>query len=69
MKKNDMYLMKNFDFLAQSFARMNAQGQPVDLQAIVGNMDEAHRECFCQRYELYCREANKTMTPEAELEH
>ncbi|MGM1332227.1 cell surface composition regulator GlgS, partial [Klebsiella michiganensis] len=28
MKKNDMYLMKNFDFLAQSFARMNAQGQP-----------------------------------------
>lgn len=66
MKNNDMYLMKNFDFLAQSFARMNAQGQPVDLQAIVGNMDEAHREWFCQRYELYCRQANSAMTPEAE---
>ena len=48
---------------------MNAQGQPVDLQAIVGNMDEAHREWFCQRYELYCRQANSAMTPEAELEH
>ncbi len=34
---------------------MHAQGQPVDLQAIVGNMDEEHREWFCQRYELYCR--------------
>jgi hypothetical protein len=35
---------------------MHAQGQPVDLQAIVGNMDEEHREWFCQRYELYCRQ-------------
>lgn len=34
MKNKDMYLMKNFDFLAQSFARMNAQGQPVDLQPL-----------------------------------
>ncbi len=25
---------------------MHAQGQPVDLQAIVGNMDEEHREWF-----------------------
>lgn len=48
---------------------MNAQGQPVDLQAIVGNMDEEHREWFCQRYEFYCQQANKAMTPEAELEH
>lgn len=69
MKKNDMYLMKNFDFLAQSFARMTHKVSPSNLQAIVGNMDEAHREWFCQRYELYCRQANKTMTPEAELEH
>ncbi|EKK1837936.1 cell surface composition regulator GlgS [Klebsiella variicola] len=58
MNHNDMYSMKNFDFLARSFARMHAQGQPVDLQAIVGNMDEEHREWFCQRYELYCRQVN-----------
>lgn len=56
MNHNDMYSMKNFDFLARSFARMHAQGQPIDLQAIVGNMDEEHREWFCQRYELYCRQ-------------
>lgn len=69
MKNNEMYLMKNFDFLAQSFARMNAQGQPVDLQAIVGNMDEEHREWFRQRYELYCRQANKGTALKAKLEH
>ena len=59
MNHNDMYSMKNFDFLARSFARMHAQGQPVDLQAIVGNMDEEHREWFCQRYELYCRQVSR----------
>ncbi|WP_376712357.1 hypothetical protein, partial [Acinetobacter baumannii] len=26
MNHNDMYSMKNFDFLARSFARMHAQG-------------------------------------------
>ncbi|MDK6767519.1 glycogen synthase, partial [Klebsiella aerogenes] len=34
MNHNDMYSMKNFDFLARSFARMHAQGHSVDLQAI-----------------------------------
>ena len=29
MNHNDMYSMKNFDFLARSFARMHAQGQPI----------------------------------------
>lgn len=65
MNHNDMYSMKNFDFLARSFARMHAQGHSVDLQAIVCNMDEEHREWFCQRYELYCRQVNSP----AELEH
>ena len=69
MNHNDMYSMKNFDFLARSFARMHAQGQPVDLQAIVGNMDEAHREWFCQRYEFYRQQVSKATIPEAELEH
>ncbi|MEN0613414.1 cell surface composition regulator GlgS [Klebsiella indica] len=69
MKNNETNLMKNFDFLAQSFARMNAQGQPVDLQAIVGNMDEEQREWFCQRYELYCRQENRAIMPKVKLEH
>ena len=40
---SNMYSMNNFDFLARSFARMQAEGHPVDIQAITGNMDEEHR--------------------------
>ena len=69
MNHHDLYSMKNFDFLALSFARMHAQGHSVDLQAIVGNMDEDHREWFCQRYELYCRQVSEEAASEPELEH
>ena len=69
MNHNELYSMKNFDFLALSFARMYAQGHAVDLQAIVGNMDEAQREWFCQRYELYCRQVSEEAASEPELEH
>ena len=69
MNHHDLYSMKNFDFLALSFARMYAQGHAVDLQAIVGNMDEAQREWFCQRYELYCRQVSEEAASEPELEH
>jgi hypothetical protein len=69
MNHNELYSMKNFDFLALSFARMHAQGHDVDLEAIVGNMDEEHREWFCQRYALYCRQVNQPETPATELEH
>lgn len=55
MNHNDMYSMKNFDFWRGVSPECTPSGQPVDLQAIVGNMDEEHREWFCQRYELYCR--------------
>ena len=50
---SNMYSMNNFDFLARSFARMQAEGHPVDIQAITGNMDEEHRSWFCKRYALY----------------
>ncbi|ELT9606674.1 TPA: cell surface composition regulator GlgS [Raoultella planticola] len=69
MNHHELYSMKNFDFLALSFARMYAQGHTVDLQAIVGNMDEAQREWFCQRYELYCRQVSEEAASEPELEH
>ncbi|NVD94801.1 hypothetical protein DNO50_25295, partial [Escherichia coli] len=42
----------NFDFLARSFARMHAEGRPVDILAVTGNMDEEHRTWFCARYAL-----------------
>ncbi len=35
--------LNNFDFLARSFARMHAEGRPVDILAVTGNMDEEHR--------------------------
>ncbi|EKL9736688.1 cell surface composition regulator GlgS, partial [Shigella sonnei] len=42
--------LNNFDFLARSFARMHAEGRPVDILAVTGNMDEEHRTWFCARY-------------------
>lgn len=39
--------LNNFDFLARSFARMHAEGRPVDILAVTGNMDEEHRTWFC----------------------
>lgn len=38
--------LNNFDFLAQSFARMHKEGRVVDLPAITGNMDEDQRTGF-----------------------
>lgn len=35
--------LNNFDFLARSFARMHAEGRPVDILAVTGNMDEEPR--------------------------
>ena len=37
---SNMYSMNNFDFLARSFARMQAEGHPVDIEAMIGNMEE-----------------------------
>ncbi|AFJ45670.1 cell surface composition regulator GlgS [Shimwellia blattae] len=55
MNNNALYSLENFDFLARTFARMHNQGRRVDINAVTGNMDEAHRQWFCKRYALYCR--------------
>lgn len=68
MKHSKLYSLHNFDFLAHSFARMHAQGQDVDLNAITGNMDEKHRAWFCTRYEYYCRMVKVGKKEGAELE-
>lgn len=31
MNHNNVYSLNNFDFLARSFARMQAEGRPVDI--------------------------------------
>lgn len=35
--------LNNFDFWRVVFARMHAEGRPVDILAVTGNMDEEHR--------------------------
>lgn len=67
MNNNDLYSLKNFDFLARSFARMQAEGHKVDIQAITGNMGKEQRAWFCKRYELYCQQAVNAKL--LELEH
>ena len=56
-----------FRFLARSFARMHAEGRPVDILAATGNMDEEHRTGFAQRYARYCQQMMQVR--ELELEH
>ena len=53
MKNKDMYLnLKKFlIFWPRVCQNERHRVSLVDLQAIVGNMDEEHREWFCQRYE------------------
>lgn len=58
--------LNNFDFLAQSFARMHKEGRAVDLPAITGNMDEDQRTWFCERFAFYCKEAQSVKETELE---
>ncbi len=51
---NSIYSLKNFDFLARTFAIMQVEGHPIDIGAVTGNMDEEHRRWFCERYAHYC---------------
>lgn len=50
---------KNFDFLARSFARMCAQGEPVDIEAVTGNMSDEQKCWFQHRYEGYRKQAEQ----------
>ncbi len=42
----DHSLNSLINFIWRSFARMHAEGRPVDILAVTGNMDEEHRTCF-----------------------
>ena len=54
MKRQDINALKNFDFLARSFARMYALGQPVDIDAVTGNMSNKQ-----QAYDHYRKQAER----------
>lgn len=61
MEQPNMQSVNDFDFLARSFARMEAMGLPVDLNALTGNMSKELRKWFCHRYVYYCKQEFKTM--------
>lgn len=46
MNRQDINALKNFDFLARSFARMHVLGQPVDIDAVTGNMSDEQQAWF-----------------------
>ncbi|HAK4778355.1 TPA: glycogen synthase [Salmonella enterica] len=52
-KHDDIYALRNFEFLAITFAQMAAQGRTVDIETVTGNMDEAHRKWFTERYQYW----------------
>ncbi|ECU9384887.1 TPA: hypothetical protein ACIVB1_001520 [Salmonella enterica subsp. diarizonae serovar 61:l,v:z35] len=62
MDKNtdDIYALRNFEFLAVTFAKMAAQGRAVNIDTVTGNMDDGHRKWFRERYQhwltLSCKE-------------
>ncbi|HGV3508901.1 cell surface composition regulator GlgS [Klebsiella pneumoniae] len=57
MNQQQLDALKNFDFLARSFARMHALGQPVDINAVTGNMNDEQQAWFRERYEHYRKQA------------
>jgi len=59
MKKQDLHALSNFDFLARSFARMYALGEPVDIGAVTGNMNAEQKAWFEERYEHYRTQAER----------
>lgn len=67
MNHKNIQAVKNFDFLARSFAHMQALGQPVDIQAVIGNMSLEQQGWFLERYEYYCQ--HETGVPQPEPEH
>ena len=51
--------LANFDFLARSFARMQAMGHAIDIQAVTGNMSDEQKLWFCERYQRYLEQATQ----------
>ena len=59
--------LNNFDFLARSFARMHAEGRPVDILPLLVTWMKNIEPGFAQRYAWYCQQMMQTR--ELELEH
>ncbi|ADO50063.1 cell surface composition regulator GlgS [[Enterobacter] lignolyticus] len=66
MKTQDLQALNNFDFLARSFARMYALGEPVDIGAVTGNMNAEQKAWFRARYEHYRKQAERARVLEVQ---
>lgn len=64
MNQQEPDALKNFDFLARSFARMHALGQPVDINAVTGNMSDEQQAWFRERYEHYRKQTERARVTE-----
>ena len=64
MNRQDINALKNFDFLARSFARMHALGQPVNIDAVTGNMSDEQLAWFRERYDHYRKQAERARVTE-----
>ncbi|ELW2865962.1 cell surface composition regulator GlgS [Salmonella enterica] len=64
MNQQERDALKNFDFLARSFVRMHALGQPVDINAVTGNMSDEQQAWFRERYEHYRKQAERARVTE-----
>ncbi|WP_261831804.1 glycogen synthesis protein GlgS [Leminorella grimontii] len=59
METQNLQSVKNFDFLARCLAQMYAQGRPVNVQAVIGNMNEEQKAWFQKRYNSYLKQAKR----------
>ncbi|MEZ6877063.1 cell surface composition regulator GlgS [Enterobacter sp. KBR-315C3_2022] len=64
MNQQELHALKNFDFLAHSFARMHALGQPIDVAAVTGNMSDEQQAWFRERYDHYRKQAERARVRE-----
>lgn len=59
MNRHNPYPYAHFDFLARSFAQMQAMGRPVDIGAVIGNMSDEQQSWFRERYQRYLEQATR----------
>lgn len=61
MELQSIQSVRNFDFLARSFAHMAVMGLSVNLNEITGNMPKELRNWFCRRYIQYYKHEIKSV--------
>ncbi|WP_415270853.1 hypothetical protein [Leminorella richardii] len=66
MAEQNLHSVENFDFLARSLAQMYTQGRPVNVHAVIGNMNEVQKAWFQKRYARYLEQAEQAKVSRTE---